>query len=65
MLIPVTMPVIPTVAAVGTEELHTPPLVPSVNAIEEPMQTIALPAIAAGAELMMIDFVATQPVGSV
>ena len=45
---PDTMPLVPTVATVGTLELHVPPVVASVNATLKPAQTGALPVMEEG-----------------
>ena len=55
----VTIPVEPIVATDGVPELHTPPEVPSVRVIVEPLQTVPGPDIAAtaGNALTVINFI--------
>ena len=63
--IPETIPVlIPTVATVVVLLVQVPPP-PSLNADALPIQTIALPVIADGAETTVTVAVAIQPDGSV
>ena len=51
---PVTMPVEPTAAIAVLLLLHPPPVVPSVNVIVDPAQTLALPVIAPGSGFTVI-----------
>ena len=55
---PDTMPLLLTVATVGMLELHVPPVVTSLKAIEKVEQTGALPVIEAGRGFTVITTVA-------
>jgi hypothetical protein len=45
--------------------LQVPPAVAFVRIVEEPRQTLVVPPIAAGSELIVIGLIAVQPFGSV
>jgi hypothetical protein len=62
---PVTTPVLVTVAIPPAPELQAPPLLISLNTVDEPVHIAALPVIAAGAVLIVMGVTALQPVGSV
>ena len=62
---PVTMPATETGAITVLLLLHTPVPDGSLNRAVEPIQTVILPAIAAGAELMVTVAIVLQPAGSV
>ena len=57
---PFTTPVVPTVATTVFVLLHTPPVVTSVNVVDEPAITVAVPLIvpAAGKGLTVTTWVA-------
>lgn len=56
-IMPVTIPVLPTVATEGALLVHVPPGVGSVKVTGVPMQTLGLPEIGSGEELTVIVFV--------
>ena len=59
---PITNPVVtPIEAIVGVLLLQMPPVVGSVNVVELPEQTRSVPAIGAGAGLMVTRYVVRQP----
>ena len=61
--IPVTTPVVLTVATAGNELLHVPPAVASARAVVLPAHTAGVPVIAATV-FTVSTTVETQPVGS-
>jgi hypothetical protein len=60
---PVTVPDDePIIAMPGREELHRPPLTPSVSVVFAPAHTFNVPLMVVGAEVTVTVVVETQPV---
>lgn len=62
---PVTTPADVTVAIPVLALLHVPPVVASVSVVEEPLQVVGLPDIAAGNGLTLTFAVLIHPLGAV
>ena len=62
-LIPVTIPVEPTVATLVMVLSHVPPALMSESEVVEPAQRTAVPVIGAGSGLTVTTIVAIQPAG--